>query len=101
MRREEIIAKLRDHEAELRAAGVASLALIGSVARGDDDAGSDIDVVVRFANDPPTGFAYFGRIDELSKRLQSVLGRSVDVIAEPVGNERLRAAIEKDRTVAF
>jgi uncharacterized protein len=101
MRRDEIIAKLRDHEAELRAAGVASLALVGSVARGDDDANSDIDVVVTFANDPPTGFAYFGRIDRLMKRLETVLGKPVDVIAEPIGNARLRTAIEKDRTVAF
>ena len=41
MRRDEIIAKLRDHEAELRAAGVASLALIGSVARGEHDVDRD------------------------------------------------------------
>jgi predicted nucleotidyltransferase len=101
MRRDEIIAKLRDHEAELRAAGVASLALVGSIARGDDDAGSDIDVVVRFANDPPTGFAYFGFVDSLAKRLESVLGKPVDVIVEPIRKETLRLDIERDQRIAF
>jgi predicted nucleotidyltransferase len=101
MRRDEIIAKLRDHEAELRAAGVASLALIGSVARGDDDANSDIDVVVRLGGEPPRGLAYFGFVDSLTKQLETVLGKSVDVIVEPVRNERLRSSIEEDRTIAF
>jgi predicted nucleotidyltransferase len=101
MQRDEIIAKLRDHEAELRAAGVASLALVGSVARGDDDGNSDIDVVVRFGGDPPRGFAYFGFVDSLAKRLEAVLGKSVDVIVEPVRNDELRSSIEKDRAIAF
>jgi uncharacterized protein len=101
MRRDEIIAKLRDHEAELRAAGVASLALIGSVARGDDDGNSDIDVVVRLGGDRPRGFAYFGFVDSLTKRLEFLLGKPVDIIVEPVRNERLRSSIEEDRTIAF
>jgi predicted nucleotidyltransferase len=101
MRRDEIIAKLRDHEAELRAAGVASLALVGSVARGEDDVNSDIDVVVRLAGDPPRGLAFIGFVDSLSQRLEELLEKSVDVIVEPVRNERLRLNIEEDRTVAF
>jgi predicted nucleotidyltransferase len=101
MRRDEIIAKLRDHEAELRAAGVASLALVGSVARGDDDANSDIDVVVTLGREPPRGFRYFGFIEELRERFEVILGKSVDVIVEPVRNEELRSSIEKDRSIAF
>ena len=48
MKSDEIIAKLRAHEQELRAAGVTSLALFGSTARGEQRPDSDIDVVVQF-----------------------------------------------------
>jgi predicted nucleotidyltransferase len=100
MKKNEILARLRAREAELRAAGVASLSLIGSAARGDDGPDSDIDVVVRFADDA-IGFAYFGRLDELSRKLAEIVGRQVDVIAEPVRKDRLRREIERDRVLAF
>jgi predicted nucleotidyltransferase len=102
MRREEIIAKLRSHERELRAAGVMSLALFGSAARSEQRNESDIDVVVRLSEEAANGgFAYFGRLDALSQKLQSILGRPVDVVTEPIRKDRLRRSIEKDRIVAF
>jgi hypothetical protein len=102
MKRDEIIAKLRAHETELRAAGVMSLALFGSAARGDQHADSDIDVVVQFDDRAASGgFAYFGRLDALSRRLQAILQRPVDIVTEPVRKERLRRSIEEDRVVAF
>ena len=102
MKRDEVIEKLRAHEPELRAEGVASLSVFGSIARGDDKDDSDVDVVVRLTPDPAqSGFAYFGKIDKLSQRLEAILGRAVDVIAEPVQKERLRREIEKERIVAF
>jgi uncharacterized protein len=102
MRSEEIITKLRAHESELRAAGVTSLALFGSAARGEQQEDSDIDVVVRLSDEARRGgFAYFGRIDSLSRRLAEILERPVDVVAEPILKDRLRHAIEKDRIVAF
>jgi hypothetical protein len=102
MKCEEIIAKLRAHEPELRAAGVTSLALFGSTARDEQRSNSDVDVVVRLTSDAARGgFAYFGRIDALSRRLEAILQRQVDVVAEPVRKDRLRRSIEKDRIVAF
>jgi hypothetical protein len=102
MSSEEIIARLRAHEEELRAAGVTSLALFGSAARGEQRNNSDVDVVVRLSNEAARGgFAYFGRLEALSRRLQSILDRPVDVVAEPVRKDRLRRSIEKDRIIAF
>ena len=46
MHRDAIIRILREAEAGLRARGVRHAALFGSVARGDDRAGSDIDILV-------------------------------------------------------
>lgn len=45
---EQIIATLRAHGAELRRAGIRHLSLFGSVARGDAEADSDVDLVVDF-----------------------------------------------------
>ena len=102
MKRDEILARLRAHESGLRAAGVRSLALFGSAARGEQQGDSDIDIVVRLANEAADGgFAYFGRLDALSRRLEAILERPVDIVAEPIRKDRLRQSIEKDRVVAF
>lgn len=102
MTRDDIISTLRAHEPELRAAGVTGLALFGSAARGDQREDSDIDVVVELTEEARReGFAYFGRIDTLTKRLAEILRRPVDVVTEPIMKDRLRHAIERDRFVAF
>jgi predicted nucleotidyltransferase len=102
MSQDDIITALRAHEAELKRAGVASLSLIGSAARGSERPDSDIDVVVRLTDDARRGgFAYFGRLDRLRGRLEAILARPVDLIAEPVQKKRLREEIEKDRVLAF
>jgi uncharacterized protein len=46
MDKQEVIAKLREYEAELRARGVRHAALFGSVARGSATAESDIDIML-------------------------------------------------------
>lgn len=49
--------------------------LYGSFARGDDDSGSDVDLLVSLADDRPHASA------QLSGRLQAVVGRQVDIAA--------------------
>lgn len=102
MTRDDIISTLRAHEPELRAAGVTSLALFGSAARGEQRDDSDVDVVVQLTEEARSGgFAYFGRIDTLTRKLTDILHRPVDVVAEPIMKDRLRRAIERDRIIAF
>lgn len=102
MNREQAITRLRAHEAELRAAGVERLSIFGSVARGDATEASDVDIVVRLNPDASQGgFTYFGRLDEINRRLEQILGGPVDVVTEPVRKERLRQAIEREATLAF
>jgi uncharacterized protein len=102
VKRDDILAAFRAHESELRADGVAGLSLVGSTARGEADETSDLDVLVRLEADPArNGFAYFGFIDRLARRLEAIVHRPVDVIAEPVRKPGLRREIEKDRVVAF
>ena len=102
MKRDEIIAALRAHEPELKAAGVLSLSLVGSYARGDASTDSDVDVLVRLTDEPAyRGFRFFGRLEKLTRQLEAILERPVDVITEPVHNERLRRRFAEDRTIAF
>jgi len=66
MKRDEIIDKLKEREADLRAQGVAHAALFGSVARGDDRPDSDIDIMVEIAPDARIGlFQYVGIVHYL------------------------------------
>jgi len=102
MNREQAIAKLRDYEPELKSIGVLSASLFGSVAREEAGPDSNIDVVVRLSEGfSKGGFDYFGRLDDLRKRLSVILGSKVDVIEEPVRKEQLRVEIDRDRTLAF
>jgi uncharacterized protein len=48
MNREHVLAQLRQHRQELERAGIVRLAVFGSVARGDNTAESDIDLMGDF-----------------------------------------------------
>jgi hypothetical protein len=98
--RERIIARLRKHEPELRSAGVAALALFGSIARGEERSDSDLDIVVRLAPGDG-GLSWFRRMDALRGRLEAISGRRVDLVAEPIRKPQLRQLIDRDRVVAF
>jgi len=95
---EHVIAILRAHEADLRAAGIRHLSLFGSVARGDAESGSDVDLAAEL--DPNAGIGLFG-IVALQRHLAELLGRRVDLLPEPVEKRRLQATIDRDRRRAF
>ena len=97
-----IIARLRAHEPELRRAGVQSLSLFGSSARGDAGPSSDIDLAVRLSGDfARGGLEYIGRLEELRERLREIVGGEVDLLTEPIRKDRLRRNVEQDRLLAF
>jgi predicted nucleotidyltransferase len=99
---DQVIARLRAHEAELRAAGIDSLAIFGSVARGEATEASDVDVVVRLSGEAQhDGFAYFGRLAALIERLRDILGCPVDVVTELIRKERLRQRVAKEAILTF
>ena len=95
---EQVLATLRAHEAELRQAGIRRLSLFGSVARGDYEANSDVDLAVEF--DPSARMDLIRQVG-LERQIGETIGRTVEILAEPTESQRLRANVERDRLVVF
>lgn len=76
MTKDEVIAKLREHESELKAAGIVRLAVFGSVARGDNKPDSDVDLLVDFDKSRRYSLLTVGRLES---RLADLLGVKVDL----------------------
>lgn len=90
---------LRDAAPALRERyGVVSVRLFGSVARGDSDDLSDLDVAVRFDDD-----AHFDvmKLCGVSGLLSALFETDVDVVAQPVRDPELNNAIEREAVIAF
>lgn len=80
--------------------GVIRLAVFGSVARGEESPGSDVDLLVTLkprGERPHAGLKWFGLEDELSK----ILGRKVDLISEKALSPYIRPYIEKEMVILY
>lgn len=98
MDRELVLATLREHELELRAAGVVRLSLFGSRARGDNGPNSDIDLLATFdGNRRLSLLAVVG----IQLRLRDLLGQPVDLVEEGTLKPRLQKAVEAEALRAF
>jgi uncharacterized protein len=98
MKRDEIIEKLKEREADLRAQGVTHAALFGSVARGEQCSDSDIDIMVDL--DPTivvTIFDYAGVKDFISGMFDS----PVDVVSREGLKPLVRPRATADAIYAF
>jgi len=93
-----VIATLRAHEAELRRAGLRSVSLFGSVARGETETDSDIDLAAEF--DPAARMDLL-QLTALERRIAELLGSPVDLLPEPAEKSRLQDQINRDRLRAF
>ncbi len=101
MDREDVLAILRAHEAEFRAAGVHSMSLFGSMARGEPYP-QDVDIAVRLGeNFSEGGWDYFYQLEQLQRRLRKLLRCEVDVLKEPANKKQLQDEIDRDRAIAF
>jgi uncharacterized protein len=92
LNRSDVLTILREHHDALAMQfGVRQLALFGSGARDQLRPDSDVDLLVDFIG-PASYSAYFG----LKDQLESLLGRTVDLVTEKGLKARARQQVEKD-----
>ncbi len=98
MRRDEVIAKLKEAEPRLRALGVAALYLFGSHARDEAREDSDVDVFIDKDKSRPFGFDEFMDAYLL---LKERLGENVDYGTREGLHPVLRTGIEREAVRVF
>jgi uncharacterized protein len=97
MHRDEAIAKLKQHEAELRGLGIEHLYLFGSTVR--DEAGADSDVDLFF--DHPEGSLGLYELMDVKDAAARILGCKADIMTRRSLHRVLRKGIEASALQVF
>jgi predicted nucleotidyltransferase len=98
MTRDDVIARLRENEAALRARGVLHAVLFGSRARGDHRPDSDTDIMIEF--DPRSTATIYDYV-ALKDYVADLFGGGVDVVDRDGLKPSLRLPAELDAIYAF
>jgi predicted nucleotidyltransferase len=93
-----VISKLREHEEELQSAGIRRLSLFGSVARGDANAQSDVDLMAEF--DFSRQFSLLEMI-HIQNRLTDIPGVAVDLAPTKSLKDHVRERAAREAVPAF
>lgn len=93
-----MIAALRGHEPELRAAGVVRLSLFGSTARGDQRPDSDIDLLAAFDTTRRISLLDVAGIE---RQISLMLGQPVELVEEGTLKPRMQKSVEAEAIRAF
>jgi len=73
--------------------GACDVRVFGSVARGDFDDKSDVDILIKLDSSNMEGMTYFRVLEDIHEELEALLGRPVDVVDEKGLKERLKADV--------
>jgi uncharacterized protein len=98
MNRDAVIKTLRAYEPELKAAGIVRLAVFGSVARGDNSAESDVDLLADFDKTKRYTLLTMGRLEN---RLADLLGTRVDLSSPEWLKESVKNRVLQEAVLAF
>jgi len=98
MNREQVIAALRGHEKELRAAGVTRISLFGSTARGEQRPDSDVDLLAVFDSSRRLSLL---DVVGIERQISEVLGRPVELIEEGTLKPRVQRSVTAEAVRAF
>jgi hypothetical protein len=98
MDRERVLATPREHEAELKTAGIVRLSLFGSVARDEAKPESDVDLIAAF--DATREYSLPDRV-RLENRLADLLGAKVDLAPAPMLKADIRERAAREAVLAF
>lgn len=94
--KEEVIKKLHDNLPEIRERfGIETIGIFGSVARGEDTAESDVDIVYTFRQGRGNLRDYAG----VTEYLEKLLGRNIDFVSLEWMNPNLKPYAEPDSII--
>jgi len=93
-----VIERLRQHEEELKAAGIVHLHVFGSVARGEASSLSDVDLLADFDRSKRMTLVKLG---SLASRLSTLLGAQVDLSSSEWMREPVRSRVLREAVLAF
>jgi len=94
--RAQVIAALREHELELKSAGITGLSLFGSLARGEP--ANDVDLMAEF--DASRRLSLLDMV-HLETRLSDILGAPVDLSPTKMLKDPVRERAEQEAVLAF
>lgn len=80
--------------------GVKSVAVFGSIVRGEDTLESDIDILVELkqpSERPPIGLRWFG----LEQELEQILERKVDLVSQAALSPYIQPYVEKEMVLLY
>ncbi len=97
MERSEAIARLREHEAELKQLGVRHLYLFGSTARGDAREDSDVDLFFDYEE----GKLGLSELMDVKDAAARILDRKTDIMTRDSIHRALRERIEATAVPVF
>lgn len=98
MDRQTVIARLREHAPELKAAGLMHVRVFGSTARGESSPRSDVDLLVDFDPDKRQALVSVGN---LQSRLSELLDVQVDLSVAEWMREPARSRAIHEAVLAF
>lgn len=93
MKRERVLAILANRQDLMRRFSVKSFYLFGSIARGEGQAGSDVDILVEYEPGARVGMFEFVR---LRRELSNIIGSEVDLATPDSLHKELRDDILKE-----
>jgi predicted nucleotidyltransferase len=91
-----VIKQLRASRDELTDKGLLNVAVFGSVARGDEKPGSDIDLMVKVSEDM-NAF----RLAGIQSDLQGILGASVEIVTLKEFNDGFDRSVQEEVIIAY
>ncbi len=92
-----VISKLREHRDELTATGIVHLRVFGSVARGEANDSSDVDLIANYDKKKLTLLDMVG----LENRLSELLQVKVDLTPAETMKQHVRTTADKEAVLAF
>jgi len=97
MKRDEVISRLQQHEADLKKLGVEGLYLFGSTARGEASDDSDVDLF----SDYQKGKLGLFELMDVKAYAASILDRPTDIMTRDSLHKMLRPQIESSAVRVF